>query len=457
MTPQELRIATEDVVNKLLRSRSTRVTLSDIPFEVRNTINLEDFYKDKIQTRTLEVPDGERFYIPRKFSSWPYIRDITDDGKVVVQTRDLMSFKLKKSKRIRHPDLFSSYTSDFHAELHRLNQVLFPNGIDFDNFVVSNISHRPVSRDVVKNILRYGAIVPLNSKRGVFVPNFALVPNYFSYEYESRWINIPTSDRALRDHIVKLVKRQSGINIQSLLPYRFSESTASFRSYMDGSVQSQGRRFIRELVVGSAPLSNMILATNLMFNAIHSNGLIYRDDLVMDKSAGMHISTTVPNAITDSDSISSYLNHFGLIFDALLRTAPRRQSTSYLGVTNNYVSNRYDFRLLPSSNRLEMRYPGPVADPDYIANQLIMASKLTSDVIAFSASAGHRVGRQNILSAGNVVKLAKSPTSIINAIKSPRDTEIKRWFNSFMEMLGINDDFSKKFVLNFMDRCSRTQ
>jgi|GEM_PF-5949088 len=431
---------------------------------IGESIDLDKLKIDR-QIRLFNGGKGNKFKLPIEASSIPYIWDIEDDGNVKLATIDVMNYKLKKKKRLHSENQqYSQRSLDFKKTLQEINKSNFKNGIDLDNFVISNISKNPVNKTHVKELLKYGKIVPLNSKKGIFVPNFALHPNYFSLEYEGRW-KIPSGtpeQKLLNKIVIDPIKETTGIEVSPLMTYDFSSghsTSTSFTAYNDGSFSSIGNRTAREIVIGSAPLSNMIMMSHLMTNAWKQTGILDRRDVVMDKFAGMHISTTVPNSDTHKQEvISTYLNHVGSIFNALTKTNPRWESSSYLGMRKSYDSERHDFRF-GSGGRLEIRYPGPVANEAYISNQLIFASKIGADTRAYTK----RMENQNVpdyeMPEFSTIRL-RNKTGFKEDILTPLTergmNQTKRWFNNFLDNIGIKTQFEKQFVVNMAKQCSMT-
>jgi hypothetical protein len=187
--------------------------------------------------------------------------------------------------------------------------------------------------------------------------------------------------------------------------------------------------------------------------------MIHPADFVMDKSAGLHISTNMYNkGSVENRTISAFLNHVGLVFGALGRTKERwKSSGDYLGPERTYTS-RKDFRI--EGDRLEVRYPGSVLDVGYLANQMIMVGKLSNDLQLYMKQYGSEPEPSYSFNVHNWSSSQASRAHITTDLHGAGNTEnsrmMKSWFNAFTDALGIKDEFDKSLLLKFNKACEGT-
>jgi len=434
------------------------------------------------QKETFEAPGGLDFKIPRQATSVPFITGINGNNLSLMTYQP--GFKQYRPESwafgpSTHGAMTPTRLHDFRSEVNRINRSRFPNGLNIDSMNLINIRNEPFDREGLQRVLQHGAIVPLSSNRGAFIPNFGISSNFFSYEYEGRFktdldLGYGPSEQGKFDSLVtNPIEKNFGVNVKNLLPYDFG-SQNSYKAYNDGSISEKPGRKSQEVVVGSAPMSNLLMASDMMFGAWQKEGMLHPDDIPMDRSAGMHISTTLPNlagsgAYEVQKGMSNYLNNVGLVFDMLGRHADRWKSTAHLGVAENYSSNRNNYRIDTGTRRLEFRHPGPIPSTAYIASQLSIVGKLSNDLIGFGKEGLVELGQRSHSEAYGNLKLSsrrgsayqKSPFFPLHEQMAggshPAAAEMQDWFNSFTDQVGITDPAQKKFLLMMNKSCIKTQ
>jgi len=411
--------------------------------------------RDEIRQHRTEysVKDGEDFRFPLSLSSVPYITDVSKPGKIGMITLEPEMYRFSSGSRLSNK-MKAKRLAAFKKTIPGINKKVFSNGINLDSFTVLNVSDQPMQREHLHYLTKHGGIIPLDEKQGVFVPDFAMKnQSYYSIEYEGRFkLHNSLSFNSLMSDPVKL---KSGFDPIDMLSHDAGNST-SYSVTTDGSIADRVGTAAKEIRIGAAPLSNLSFTMHHTLSAWSDNNIIRPKDRVMDKSAGMHISSTVPNLGNHITPASNYLKQVGTIIDALSRTRERWKSSSYLGIpSGNYSSSRYDFRMNSSTDRLEMRYPAIVADTAHITNQLIMASKLTSDLITVMKNT-------TSLPPG----MSRNPDTHLRGVRDAEqrltrplqsnDPHMQEWFKKFMSSIGIDDEFNQDFIKNMNARCMKT-
>lgn len=424
----------------------------------------------KVQHHSLSGPD---FQIPHTTASYPFISNLKDDGSIELETIEPATFKMKYNSALSDK-MTPTRVAGYRDIIPQINKAAFSRGIDLGNFQLLNVSDRSMNESHIKQILTKGKIVPLGTNHGVFVPNFALKDStLLSLEYEGIFKSPSMGgdySEAFKKYVRDPVKTSFGFDPMNLLSH---DAGAGFspRAYSDTSYNAPAGMHVKEIVMGAAPIANLIFATHAAFAAWDKTGMIPREHRALPYNAGMHVSTTVP-ALSDSsryNSISNYLKHAGVVLSSLSRTKTRWRASNYLGIPKETFSDdRLDFRVQTNSHRLECRYPGSVFDIGHVTNQLIVASKIASDAQRYSETHDNQ-SNVNIINSRTSYQVSLSgQTEAQNTLFRPlhasartsvTDEEravAKDWFNSFMDTLGITDQFEKDFMLNMNAQCSKT-
>jgi len=457
----------------LLEKHSVHVESNPAAFDAASTTNMKNV--DRLSNkRFFEAKAGLDYQMPDKVSSVPYITGIEGD-KLTMMTYEpgFKKFRAESWAFGKGSALNATRLQDFRGEISNINRSRFTKGLDLDNMVITNLKGEPLGRDNLKRTLRHGAILPLSSRKGVFMPNFGMSPNYFSIEYEGRFQK-DAIDISFNSLTRNPVKKHFGVDIASMMSYDMGRSSTSYKAYYDGSIQSRPGRNPQEVVLGATPQSNLIMAADMQFAAWEKEGLIHPNDRIMDKSAGMHISTTIPELnFNNRPNASSYLNSVGLIMDMMGRHGDRYNSQDYLGVSGSYDEGRNNFRMDSATKRMEYRHPGAISNSAFLANQLSLVGKMTNDLVGFGKDldnfpiAPNRNRNSGLIQLPGTPRYRRSSTSGPSAYsRSPLralhentpDSDVMRdWFNSFTDALGITDPAQKKFMLMINKTCLKSQ
>lgn len=460
---------TNKLLSKLSGSSQSSYSFNERIYEQIKSMHSESYESPRVKTEKFKVKGGRDFKVPENVSSMPYISGIYDNGDVELQTIEPGTFKMSGGSRVSNA-VVASRLAAFRNEVPAINKAAFGEGIDLDNFTVLNVSEAPMNKQNMKYMLERGNVLPLGSNHGVFMPDFALKDaTWMSAEYEgvfTRRHDSSNYQESFDFYATDPVKETFGFDVRALLSHDAGghHNQYSYQAYDDHTGDARRGRHQKEVVFGAAPMSNMIFAMNSTFAAWDKTGLVDPRDRVLGYKSGMHISTTVP-AVGNSQSagaINNYLKHSGVVLDALSRTSERWKSTSYLGIpSGGFSDNRYDFRLGTNSNRLESRFPAAVMDTAHLASQFAVVAKITSDTQRYAekysgerthstSSYGHTLAGQGAANTN-----LHTPLHVDNNSENGRKT--KQWFNTFMETLGITDDFEKEFMLDMNKRCGNTR
>lgn len=463
--------------NRLLRdlsSGSSTFNLSPAIIDNIQRANSDSTEINSIQKTDIASVSGKDFKIPKGASSMPYITAIGDNNSITLTTIEPARFKLRTGTAVRTPNrevMVPNNIAGFRREINNINKAAFSNGLNLDNFTLLNISNVPVPKATIKSLMNHGAVLPLGSKHGVFIPAFALKDSTFnSIEYEGRFVPLSRNGRTgvnMRsfDSMVKdPVKQDFGIDVTNLLSHSASPNDYSHRVVDDCSIGNSYGTQTKEVVLGVSNMSNLIMATHMVLSSWNKRGAVRDSDKIMDSSSGMHISATLPalKTVDDRTKASNYLNHAGLLIDALTKTPERWASHNYLGVRNTYNNDRAEFRLDPNTRRLEHRYPGTVFDISHITDQLIMANKITHDTEKYmranrGVQPAHNVvpvdtSYRNVAFGGDSDKAMSAMRPLHNPSSSAH-REMNQWFDKFMDVLGIDDPVQKAFVKGMNAKC----
>jgi hypothetical protein len=466
MTSQELAEHTSKVLSKLMTGTGS-VTLSPSMFDKIKALNRAETKKAWRRTQ-FTAKDGADFRIPLSVSSMPYITGFTRSGAVQLTTMEPKHFKLSNKTETGSEKMRGTRLTDFKGAVEHINRISFRNGINLDAMKILNVSREPASRDQIKFLLDRGAILPLSHDTGLYIPDYAMNGNYYSFEYEGRFRNIPPlsdhrSETADKENFEKMVgtpvKNTFSFDVTSLFPYDVSDAP-SYHGYVDSTIDARPGRQKGEAVFGTGPMSNVLYAANLTMEAWKARDIVHPTDFIMDRSSGLHISTNMyKKGTTDNRVISAFLNHVGLVFGALGRTAERWKSPgTYLGPERTY-SGRNDFRIV--DDRLEVRYPGTVLDIGYLGNQMAFVGKLSNDLqLYMKAHGAEPEERYDISSASwssSEASRAHITTDLHGAGNTPNSRMMKNWFNAFTDAIGITDSFDKALILKFNKACGATK
>ena len=459
--------------SELLAKHSVSVEHNPQVMEAVGTTSMANV--DRISNkRFFEAKAGPNYQMSPKVSSVPYLIGIEGD-KLTMMTYEpgFKKFRAESWAFGTGRALNATRLQDFRSEISNINRSRFTQGLDLDNMVITNLKGEPMGRDNLKRTLRHGAILPLSSRKGVFMPNFGISPNYFSIEYEGRFQK-DANQISFNSLTKNPVQKHFGVDITNMMSYDMGSSSTSYKAYYDGSIESRPRRNPQEVVLGATPQSNLIMAADMQFAAWEKEGLIHPNDRIMDKSAGMHISTTIPELNHGNrGNASSYLNNVGLILDMMGRHADRYNSRDYLGVTSEYSEGRNNFRIDGNTKRMEYRHPGAISNSAFLANQLSLVGKMTNDLVGFGSDLSNFPIGQNQHSSRGLIQLpgtaryrtasssgpsaySRSPLRALH--EDTPDSEIMNdWFNSFTDTIGITDPAQKKFILMINRTCLKSQ
>ena len=282
--------------------------------------------------------------------------------------------------------------------------------------------------------------------------------------------------RNFESMIAEPAKRLFNIDPTALLTHAAGGSF-SYRTCSDCSLPVHAgnkKLFSREIVIGAAPLTNLIYATHISLAAIDAQGGIRPEDRVLDKSFGVHVSTTlgclhdapVPDPYNRTpqpyvlNTASNYLNHVGLITDALSRNRTRWESTSHLGVAQRYDGNRNDFRIESNKQRLECRFFGGAWDIGTLSDSMIMAHKINSDIEDYVAHVGPQLIKNVLPSANSYVTVGggkgASVMSVLHDPTNPGHAAMRDWFDKFTDIIGIHNPVEKEVMVNMNKKCLNT-
>lgn len=445
---------------------------SDILTNIKQ-INQDRGQSNRVKQTSFSVQGGSAFKIPANVSSFPYISEIKENGDIQLETIEPSTYKMK-SKSTVSDEIRPTRLSNFRHEIGNINKVAFNRGIDIDNFNLINVTDAPLGREDLKHILKRGDIIPLGSNHGVYVPSFALKDaTFLSLEYEgvfaNTWKNtLPASQRGAGDgdfdkYVRTPVKNQFGIDTMNLLSHDAGHSFSP-KAYTDGSYSAPSGYGVQEIVMGAAPLSNLVFATHAAFATWHEQGAVAPEHRKLPYNAGMHVSTTVPalSQYGTINPVTNYLKHAGIVIGTLSKTKTRMRANSYLGIPGETFSgSRNDFRVDSNTQRLECRYPGCVLDIGYVTNQLIMASKIASDCQEYAAkhkTEAHQTTHVRGSSLSIAPGISTADSVLFKPLHDPNNRAYRKtneWFDSFMEVLGIKDRFEKDFVKNINAQCSK--
>ena len=476
MDIEELNNHTADILGRLaaeygMQENPIRLS-SDIITNIQQ-INQDRTPSNRIKQTSFSVQGGSAFKIPANVSSFPYISGIKENGDIQLETIEPSTYKMK-SKSAVSDEIRPTRLSNFRHEIGNINKVAFSRGIDIDNFSLINVTDAPLGKEDLKYILKRGDIVPLGTNHGVYVPSFALRDaTFLSLEYEGIFANSWTaaqraSERGVAggdfDKYVRTpVKHQFGIDTMNLLSHDAGHSFSP-KAYTDGSYSAPSGYGVQEIVMGAAPLSNLVFATHAAFATWHEQNAVSPEHRKLPYNAGMHVSTTVP-ALSHRGAINpvtNYLKHAGVVIGTLSKTKTRMKAIHHLGIPGGVFSGgRNDFRVDPNTQRLECRYPGCVLDIGYVTNQLIMASKIASDCQQYATKYATETHQSTHVSGQelNIAPNMRTADSVLfKPLHDPRDdkhTQTNEWFDSFMDVIGITDRFEKDFVKNMNAQCSR--
>ncbi len=457
-----------EYANELLSSmtsNSTEFNLSEQTLRQIRDMNASKAESTRAKKTTYPAVSGNAFKLPASLSSMPYITGIKDD-KIELTTIEPATLKTEAKSTVSD-DMKGTRGQNFKKVIPHLNKAAFKDGIDLDNFAVLNISERPLGKEDLTFLAEKGGIIPLGTNHGVFVPQFAMDDaTWMSVEYESRFTDVPEAygDQKEAFDIIagKPIKDQFGFDVRDLLSHD-AGNNASYKAYYDSTVVNKGGREAREVVFGAAPLSNVVMAMHSAFSAWEKTGAVHDDDKVMDRSAGMHISTTAPAVSKNPGKVSEYLHNAGIMVDVLSRTSERWKSDSgHLGIpSGSYDGNRNDFRMDGNTDRLEMRYPSTVMDIGYVTDQLVMAHKITSDAQTYADSDPNTARTQSpVERATKLQGDDKAKENLWLPLHASTDDNksrlVNQWFDKTMEVLGITDDFTKQYVKSMNSRCAGT-
>jgi len=420
---------------------------------------------------TINTVSGKDFKIPAGITSMPVITHIGNDNKIEISTFEPATQHLS-SKSLLTNQIHPINMSGFKSEIPKINKAAFSNGLNLDNFTVNNISNVPLHKSVLQELMKIGGILPLNSKNGLFLPNHALKDSTFnSLEYETAYVqkdrgNGPGANgQTFETMIAEPSRRLFGIDPRNLLTHTAGGSYST-RTCSDCSLP--GGIATREIVIGAAPMTNLLYATHLSFAALDAQKAIKDSDRILGPKYGVHVSTTLGclqpgsgNSYDIQKTASNYLNHMGLMLDILAKNKTRWQSTAHLGLSSEYDEGRADFRIQAGTQRLETRFHGGVFDIGFIANQVVIANKISSDVDHYVEHMGGTQRLHNILPSYSMTIGGRNSggPSVLGALHDPQNPAhdaMNEWFDNTMDILGIHDPLSKGIAKQINKKCLET-
>lgn len=352
----------------------------------------------------------------------------------------------------------------------KLNKTEFRDGIDLDNFRLTNAPNMST-----EEALANGAIIPLNSREGVFLPKFVSMVHNMSLERETS-VKLRTratqrnskniealSEANTRLYNAFLIPPEQLLNNNLVKKLTAEElkngrlnpvsGNSLIRTYIDDTAYNNKEQGIYpvEFTFGTGNLANMIYFNYLFHKAAKESGIIPDDMVKQYERNGMHINIGMYHEnYNHSKALRAVNAWFDVIGKSLLpmTVTPKRLRNSFwynFERTDNYDRGHgrsfYRTTRLSSAQVLEFRYPQNIIDTGYVANQLILTNKAITDMALLSQDSN--------LQTIEVVGTGAPSVAEVTVLRNNDE-----YVNFVAEnLLGIQDEVTKQWFKDFIKQC----
>ena len=377
----------------------------------------------------------------------------------------------------------------------RFNTPLDPDNLEIINFKDDN-GNPMKGKEKIKDLLKTGGIIPLGQEngvhKGVYLPDFASLNMTVGLEHETKfqnehWQGRWDSQTNGAKQFMKDMGEHYGFQPYELLQYSSKDVDVNEaqRQNTHSNVTTRpinNSKFIYnhidptahgvEFSLGAATLPNMITFEHLFQGYLNNNNISKasppRD---VPNNYGMHLNYGIPhkyaNGTAGTKDLMNKINSYMMLGGVMMSRAGRTPARSVYGrwhqetklstnpampvPSNKEFISMYDQKF-ENYGVAEMRFPHNIPDSGYVANQIIMGSKMMQDVFDLVDSGQHLpMEMRNLRNLEPGADIYSG--SAVPHFGAPKTTMDEAFMNHMLDHMGFDAPEHKDLFKSFHKSC----